>query len=588
MKLPYLLQLTVLFSYQDNVRLSKKAETKTDLKAKGRVKQMKKGIAALMAFIMLVPLVSCSQENSKYSLSNIKLTESERSWKNPEDKYSELVKLYGDLTCSGTLAVATDNDIIYLYAENALEKDGVTLESQDTVFDLGSVSKTFTAVAVLQLAEKGKIGLDDTLDRYFPEYETGRKITIDNLLHMRSGIPDYNNDPDPFWNISGEDAANQKLSDVYSDRISDEEFLQALYQAPLGFEPGTQFEYSNTNYHLLAFIIEKVSGMKYCDYVKKNIFDKCGMTRTTSMATGDLTYVPVNYDDLVKYNFSKDGYPACPNSTRGDSGIHSCVSDMVAFDRALFGGKLLKKDSMEILLKEVDGYCCGLMREKGGYYHDGSSFTCFTNNRIIESEDYEHIYVILLERTGIDTGMDLDDPMLGTNYTQSVVNDGILINEYAGLRLRVPYDFTVINDEERKSMWEDVVKSLNDSKEKTRRLASRLDAFIWNRSTGESINVYFLNTELGFPYDSDYTEEDYLNDEIKTYEEFEIVKKDISKVVLGGNEYTRAELVVDFNGLESHLYIYVRKLDDDLMIKIEGASLSDKRSDFFEELFLET
>ena len=68
---------------------------------------------------------------------------------------------------------------------------------------MASVSKTFTAVAVLQLVEKGKINLDDTLDKYFPEYETGKKITVYNLLHMTSGIPDYCNNPDPFWNISG-------------------------------------------------------------------------------------------------------------------------------------------------------------------------------------------------------------------------------------------------------------------------------------------------------------------------------------------------------------------------------------------------
>ena len=137
--------------------------------------QMKKAIAAIMAFTMCISLASCSA-NSKYSLSNIKLTETERSWKNPEEKNSELVKLYDGMTCSGTMAVATDKDIIYLYAEKDVEKDGKTLESQDTVFDLGSCSKTFTAVAVLQLVEKGKIKLEDTLDKYFPEYETGKNI----------------------------------------------------------------------------------------------------------------------------------------------------------------------------------------------------------------------------------------------------------------------------------------------------------------------------------------------------------------------------------------------------------------------------
>ena len=545
---------------------------------------MKKAIAAIMAFSMCISLASCSQ-NSKYPLTNIKLTETERSWKNPEEQYADLTKLYGDLTCSGTMTVATDKDTIYLYAEKEMEKDGKTLESQDTVFDLGSTSKTFTAVAVLQLVEKGKIKLDDTLDKYFPEYETGRKITISNLLRMRSGIPDYNNNPDPFWNISGEDAANKKLSDVYFDRISDEEFLQALYKAPLGFDPGTQYEYSNTNYHVLAFIIEKVSGMKYCDYVKKNIFDKCGMKKTTSMATGDLTYVPVNFDDLVKYNFSKDGYPACPNSTRGDSGIHSCLTDMVAFDRALFTGKLLSKSMMEIMLKDEDGYCCGLMKEKDGYSHSGSSFTCETNNRIIESEKYGHIYMITLERTGVVPQFNSDDPMAGTKYTQGIVKDGMYTNEYADLKLKVPNDFDEIGEEERKKDWAEALRSISDSKEKTRKLATKFDMWLWNRNTGDSIMVSFLNAKLGFPYDSDYTEEDFLNDDLKTYEEYEIVKREITKVSLGGKEYTKGELVMDINGTKSHLYVYVRKLDDNLMVKIEVGGISEKNADYYEKLF---
>lgn len=363
-------------------------------------------------------LESCSQSDNN-SLSNIKLSESERSWKNSETKYAELVKQYEWETCTGTLVVATDEDIIYLYAEKELEKDGMTLESQDTVFDMASVSKTFTAVAILQLNEKDMLSLDDTLDKYFPEYEEGKKITINNLLHMNSGIPDYCNNPDSFWNISEADAVEQKLSDVFLDKITDEEFLQALYKAPLDFEPGTQFEYSNTNYHLLAFIIEKVSGMKYCDYVKENIFDKCGMTKTTSMAVGDMTYVPAGFDELVKCGFTdKDGYPAGPNNYRGDSGIHSCLTDMVKFDRALFAGELLSKASMEILLKDENGYCCGLMKEMDGYSHSGSSFTCHTYNRIIESEEFGHIYIIKLER---------ELPMPDINFLDIVFNKGTIV-----------------------------------------------------------------------------------------------------------------------------------------------------------------
>lgn len=545
------------------------------------MKIMKKVTAALMAVTLFLPVVSCSQ-GSKDQLSNIKLTETERSWKNPEERNSELVKLYDGMTCSGTMAVATDKDIIYLYAEKDTEKDGKTLESQDTVFDLGSCSKTFTAVAVLQLVEKGKIRLTDTLDKYFPEYETGKKITIDNLLHMRSGIPDYNNNPDPFWNISGEDAANKKLSDVYFDRISDDEFLQAMYKAPLGFEPGTQYEYSNTNYHVLAFIIEKVSGMKYCDYLKKNIFDKCGMKKTTSMTTGDLTYTPVNFADLVKYNFSKDGYPACPNSTRGDSGIHSCITDMVAFDRALFSGKLLNKNSMETMLKAEDGYCCGLMKEKDGYAHSGSSFTCETDNKIIESEEFGHIYVIKLERTGIVPEFSGEDPMQGTKFTEGVFSDGTYSNEYAGLKVKAPEGWTVLSKQEILEM--DSGAEFENSKDRTRFMATRHDATFWKN--GESIHVYYLNSKLGVPDDRDYTEDDYLNDATKEYEGYGVTDSNRTKVTIAGKEYTRAELVLQFNGKEAHLYFYARKLDDNLLVMIECDSMSDKRSDYFEKLFL--
>ena len=550
---------------------------------------MKKAIAALMMFTMLLPMTSCSQV-SKYSMDKIKQNDKETSWSVPDEKYKTVLESYDGNMCAGTMVVATDKDIVYLYCEDAKEKDGTTRVSQNTVFDIASCSKTFTAVCILQLMERGKISLEDTLDKYFPEYETGKKITINNLLHMSSGIPDYNNNPDPFWNISGEDAANKKLSDVYFDRISDEEFLQAMYKAPLGFEPGTQYEYSNSNYHVLAFIIEKVSGMKYCDYVKKNIFDKCGMTKTTSMVKGDLTYKPEGFDELVQYGFTdKDGYPACTNSIRGDSGIHSCITDMVAFDRALFSGKLLNKNSMETMLKAEDGYCCGLMKEKDGYSHSGSSFTCSTNNKIIESKEFGHVYVITLERNL--PLPEIDDPMTGTKYTRGAVKEGVYTNEYAGLMISVPKGFSVVGEYEMKMAHNSDIQTSSDNKEKTRKLATKFDAAFWG--TEEAMEVHFLNRSLGIPYDSDYTEEDYLNDLVKEYAEFydkeggKLESKGITKVTLGGKEYLRLEMVMEHDGRTGNCYLYVRKLDDNLIVRIDGVSWSGKMADYFEKLFLE-
>lgn len=550
---------------------------------------LKKAAVSVLVSVMMFSFGACAN-NTSNSLSAIKLTESERSWSNPDTKYAELIKKYGNSSLPGTMAVATDKDILYLYAEKETEKDGKTLESQDTVYDMASVSKTFTAVAVLQLKEKNKLSLDDTLDKYFPEYETGKKITVNHLIHMTSGIADYCNNPDPFWNISGADAANQKLSDIFLDKVTDEEFLQALYKAPLDFEPGTKFEYSNTNYHLLAFIIEKVSGEKYCDYVKKNIFDKCGMTKTTSMAAGDMTYKAEGYDELVQYGFTdKEGYPAGPNNYRGDSGIHSCLTDMVKFDRALFDGKLLSKASMEILLKEENGYCCGLMKEKDGYSHNGSSLTCNTDNKIIESEEFGHIYIIKLERELPIP--EIEDPMIGTNFKQSIIKGDSYINEYAGLKLKLPKGLPEAGEHARKTAKNADLQSTSDKKVKSRDLATRFDAAFW--STEDCVEVHYMNRKLGVPYDQDYTEEDWLNDLLKEYtEHYEkhggmVASNEITKITLGGKEYLRLTMVLEHDGEKGNANIYVRKLDDDLILRIDAFSWCGKTSEYFEKMFIQ-
>ena len=551
---------------------------------------MKKLISAFLALAMLVPLASCAK-GSKYSLDNIKLNEGENSWSVPDERYKSLLESYGGGKCTGTMVVATDEDVIYLYCEDGVEKDGVTRISQDTVFDIASCSKTFTAVCILQLAEKGKLTINDTLDKYFPEYEAGKNITISNLLHMSSGIPDYLNNPDPFWNISGEDAANQKISDILQDRITDEDLLNAMYQAPLAFEPGTQYEYSNTNYRLLAFIIENVTGMKYCDYVKKNIFDKCGMKNTTSMATGDLTYVPQDFEEQVKYGFSdKDGYPACPNNSRGDGGIHSNLTDMVAFDRALFTGKLLNQDSMKILFTEENGYCCGLVKGQDSYSHTGSSISCSAYNKAVESEEYGHIYIIRLEHSGMVDQSDAENPMAGTNYTKGVFENGVYTNEYAELKVNIPEEMDPIPDEDLVNSQNEFIMEITDTRDKAREAATVSDATFW--ANGTSINFYFLNSKLGVTDDPDYTAEEYMEDymdfnvSINAENGVTVTVSDPETVIVGGKEYIRTRSVYEYNGAQvGEIYTYIRKLDDDLLLEFDiGGTLSMPIEDY-EKLF---
>lgn len=544
-----------------------------------------------MAAVMLLPTVSCRNKKSADIFSEIKLSESEHSWSNKNEKYSDLLETYGSKKCSGVMAVATDNDIVYLYCEDATEKDDKTPVSQDTVFDIASVSKTFTAVCILQLQEKGKLSIDDTLDKYFPEYEAGKSITIYNLLHMNTGIPDYINNPDPFWNISGAEAADKQLSDIFQDRTTDEQFLEALYNAPLLFEPGTHFSYSNTDYRLLAFIIEQVTGMKYCDYIKKNIFEKCGMKKTTSMAKDDMTYVPVNFEEQAAYGFTdENGYPVCPKNSRGDGGIHSCLSDMLSFDRALFSGKLLNKQSMEILLKDDDGYCCGLNRDKNGYSHDGSSMTCSTQNKIIESDEHGYVYVIILKRKG-ETGHDnsniISEPLKDTGYTKGTVTKGVYVNEYADIKMSIPegYIFEDI----------DLVPFMSGFEEEGKRIesAKKCDSLFYDgNGSGCAIEIDFLNTELGVPDDSDYTEEEYLNDYIDLMtragesdeEGWSIISRDIKKATLGEKEYDRAKVIIDYHGNTEFNY-YARKIDDELMCIIMMSVRDGENASDFEKLF---
>ena len=532
-------------------------------------------ILLLTAVSMLLPLAACAAPAPADPFEGISVSGEEQSWKNADGKYASLLETYGGSHCYGAFAVATDEDIGYLYCEDTVEKDGTTPVSQYTKFDLASVSKTMTAVCVLQLAEKGKLSIDDPLSKYFPGYETGADITIYQLLHMVSGIPDYLNNPDPFWGISGAEAADKKIADILQDRITDEEFLAALYKAPLGFEPGTQYEYSNTNYRLLAFIIEQVSGMKYCDYVQKHIFDKCGMIHTTSMAKGDLTYVPVNFEEQAKYEFTdKDGYPACPINTKGDGGIHSCLSDLILFDRALFSGKLLGKDAMETMLTAEGDYCCGLKLAANGYSHDGASLTCSAYNKIIESEEFGHVYVVSLWRTGVEEESDsAADYLADTAYTEGVFEDCTYTNEYAGLHFKLPEDFYRMPQGNVEQAHNNAIADMVNERDKSIEAATDWEMVIMSPD-GDFIQINYINTKVAVPDDMNFTEDEYLDwNENGGWRALWPREPHFfdgrEKVNICGKEFLRSHFEIDNFGNIGDYCFYARKLDETLMCTIE-------------------
>ena len=190
-------------------------------------------------------------------------------------------------------------------------------------FQLASVSKPFTSIAVLQLIEKNRIYLKDTIQKFFPEFPYNG-ITIHQLLSHRSGMSQYTHfcdAPDSIWPDKSITINNKDVIDIITKII------------PLiNYKPNHKYYYCNTNYLLLASIVEKVSGLSFKNYVKKYIFNPSGMFSST-------IYDRTNFEELV---LPAQGYEnkipwedVYLNGVVGDKGVYSTTEDLLKFDRAL-------------------------------------------------------------------------------------------------------------------------------------------------------------------------------------------------------------------------------------------------------------
>ena len=360
----------------------------------------------LILVVAAVMLAGCAAGESNMSfMEGLAYDETDHTWTTNDETFQKLVRImrqecaFPD-TASGVYLLATDESVVFLRGVNSVETDGETRVNAYTVFEIGSVTKTFTAAAVLQLWEQGKLNLDDPLGKYFPEYEKGAEITIRQLLHMQSGLrreffPDeaLENDPD-------------LMKKYYTDGFSDEELLTALYDAELGFAPGAKYEYSNVNYTLLAMIIEKTTGKSYGEYIREHIFSVCGMDHSYSMEPGGLTSVPEPVPEGT-YSFNFDdvfptGYMTDLRSARGAGDIYSCAADLLAFDRALANGTLLSRESLDEMFNTESGYGCGWVsvgRREPAYLHSGGTPSYMSHNLYCQTKKYGNLYLIILNPT---------------------------------------------------------------------------------------------------------------------------------------------------------------------------------------------
>jgi CubicO group peptidase (beta-lactamase class C family) len=259
----------------------------------------------------------------------------------------------------GSAAVSKGGEIIYTRAIGYADMANNVKATENTKYRIGSISKTFTAVLVLKAVEEEKLSLNQTIDKWFPSITNANKITVQHLLNHRSGIYSFTNDEKYLtWN---------------TEPKTEEELIEIIKAGGSVFEPDSKAEYSNSNYLLLTYLLEKTFSESYADLLQEHIVQPIGLTSTYVFGKID----PAN-DECRSYTF-KDAWIEEPETDYtiplGAGAITSTPSELTKFADALFGGKLLSNESLETMMTMNEGYGMGLFQfpffNSTGYGHTG-------------------------------------------------------------------------------------------------------------------------------------------------------------------------------------------------------------------------
>jgi CubicO group peptidase (beta-lactamase class C family) len=237
--------------------------------------------------------------------------------------------------CNGSFLVTQHGKVVYQAALGEADAETRIPLTPAHAFDIGSVSKQFTAAAVLRLAERGQLSLDGAAARYLPQLPY-TDITLRQLLTHTSGVPDVF----PLY------TQRLKRGEVNTAMRGDEAVaLLAEHQAPLSFAPGSAFEYSNTGYILLAQIVGRVSGMDYADFLQREFFAPLGMTHTrVRLPDNDALIQPRAWGFIVRPDGSRKAFDQIPNFYPvGPGGIYSTTQDLQRWAVALQQGRAMSK-----------------------------------------------------------------------------------------------------------------------------------------------------------------------------------------------------------------------------------------------------
>ena len=297
---------------------------------------------------------------------------------------------------NGSALVAENGKVIYKGAFGQANMEWNIPNTPDTKFRLGSITKQFTATAVLQLVEQGKIKLDAKLSDYLPEYrkDTGAKVTIHHLLTHTSGIPSYTGQPGFFENVS-------------RNPYKVDDFVKKYASGDLEFEPGSKYAYNNSGYFLLGAIIERVTGKPYEQVLRENIFNPLGMKNT-----GYDHHNTILPKRASGYSKTADGYT---NASYLDMSIpyaagslYSTVEDLYLWDQALYTDKVLSAQSMALMYKPfLQNYAYGWVVRNASFKQNDQPVQVITHgggingfNTTIVRFPKEKNLIVMLDNTG--------------------------------------------------------------------------------------------------------------------------------------------------------------------------------------------
>jgi CubicO group peptidase (beta-lactamase class C family) len=341
---------------------------------------MKKGIAILISIALLAITSSgCSSKvNTEKTSTAVEekastIVEENTAVPTEEQKLSELkMKLdkkitdyFGTSSFSGYVYISKKGDVLLDKAYGKADFEKGIENTRQTKFDIASLTKQFTALAIMQLEEKKLLNVNDTIDKYLPAFPHGNEITLHQLLNHTSGLPQHPDKYDirkfrPSYKGFGVEGKSEKV-----DLIT---------------KPGTSFQYSNAGYILLGYIIEKVSDKTLDVYFKENIFQPLDMLNTGFKdENGELNNLAAGYQSENKEKAEKSWYLLNVGPVLGSAALCSTAEDLIKWESALREQKLIRKESYDKIYtpnKDLYGYGWYIFKDSQGrvnYEHYGNA-----------------------------------------------------------------------------------------------------------------------------------------------------------------------------------------------------------------------